>query len=227
KGLGVVAGAHQSPDLPYYNASIQPRALDLQKAEQLLTEAGFARGASGTWEKDSRPLKIEYWITTGDQTLKLVGQAVAASWRKLGVDVVEREIDMRNVGTADSYFYDKSTMTAGQYDWYNQLDPDTRFFWHSDFIPREAGGGGGNSKAFFNKLDRQDEFDRLLDAGAVEFDQAKRVAIYHDVQALLHEETPVIFLYWPKRIFVAPKTLQYETNAALPLLFNAYSWKLP
>jgi peptide/nickel transport system substrate-binding protein len=227
KGLGVVAVADQSPALPYHNASIQLRALNLQQAESLLTEAGFARSTGGVWEKDGRPLKIEYWITTGDQTLKLVGQAVAASWRKLGVDVVEREIDMRNVGAADSYFYDKSTMTAGQYDWYNQLDPDTRFFWHSDFIPREAGGGGGNSKAFFNKLGQQDEFDRLLDAGAVEFDQAKRVAIYHDVQALLHEETPVIFLYWPKRIFVAPKRLQYETNAALPLLFNAYSWKLP
>lgn len=225
-GLAQVAVADQSPISPFYNPAIQPRPYDLDKAAALLTEAGFAKNSSGIWEKGGAPLKVEYWITSGDHTASVVGQAVTGSWRKLGVDVVERQFDIRNFATASSFFFQKQ-MTAGQYEWFLfPSEPDDKFFWHSDFIPKEPGGSGGHVTAFFNKLEQQTEFDKLTDAGARELDPTKRKAIYGQIQALLHEEVPTIFLYWDKRIFVAPKNLHYETNGAVPLLFNVSTWTL-
>jgi len=73
----------------------------------------------------------------------------------------------------------------------------------------------------------QDKFDALTAAGAAEADPEKRREIYWQVQELLHEEMPVIFLYWGKRIFVAPKALQgFDPIAALPLLYGAEAWDL-
>lgn len=223
KGLAVVAVADQSPVTPYFNATIQPRPYNLERATTLLAEARFTKNGEGILEKEGKPLVIEYWVSAGDKQAKLVQQVVAASWRKLGVDVQEREQDIRTWMTADGIFYRK-TMTANQYEWYLYPDPDNVSFWHSSAIPKEPGSTGTNFPAVYFPYEQQAEFNSLTTAGVSETDPQKRIKIYQDLQELLHEEVPVIFLYWGKRVFVAPKTLSYDTNAALPLLFNVETW---
>jgi peptide/nickel transport system substrate-binding protein len=225
KGLATVAHGDQSPISPAFNPNITPRPYDLDKAAALLTEAGFVKNANGILEKDGKPLKIEYYAGSGDKQALLVQQAVSASWRKLGVDVEELQQEIRLWATADGMFYRKA-MTANQYEWFNSIDPENMFFWHTSFTPKEPGGVGGNFPAVFNPYEQQAKFDELTAAGAAEMDEAKRMKIYQDVQVLLHEEVPVIFLFWGKRVFVAPKNLNYTTNAALPLLVNAETWSL-
>jgi len=51
------------------------------------------------------------------------------------------------------------------------------------------------------------------------------VVVQWQIQELLHEEVPVIFLYWNKRIYVTPKNLAgFDPNAALPLLIDVERW---
>jgi peptide/nickel transport system substrate-binding protein len=223
KGLATVAHGDQSPISPAYNPNITARPYDLDKAAALLAEAGFVKNSAGILEKDGKPLKIEYYTGSGDKQAALVQQAVAASWRKLGVDVEELQQEIRQWATADGMFYRKA-MTANQYEWFNAIDPENMFFWHSSFVPKEPGGMGGNLPAVFNPYEQQAKFDELTAAGNAEMDEAKRMQIYRDIQTLLHEEVPVIFLFWGKRVFAAPKNLNYTTNAALPLLINAETW---
>lgn len=223
KGLAEVSIGDQSPITPYFNPNIKARPYDLNKAAGLLKDAGFKKNSAGVWEKDGKPLRIEYWIGTGDTEAKLVSQVVTASWRKLGVDVEENEQDIRMWSTADGFPFRKA-MTAGQFQWFMAADPEDSFLWNSSAIPKEAGGAGTNFPPFFNKLAQQAKLDELTTAGAQEVNPAKRKQIYWQLQELLHEEVPVIFLYWPKRVYVAPKNLKYTTSAAMPLLFNAETW---
>jgi peptide/nickel transport system substrate-binding protein len=226
KGLGEVASGDQGPTTFYFNPNVKPRPYDLEKAAALLADAGFTKNSAGILEKDGQPLKIEYWVQSGDQTIKLVQQAVAASWRKLGVDVDEREEAMNTIWGPNGFQFNK-TMTAGMYDWFSPPDPDNMFFWHSSFIPSTPTGTGGNTVAFFNKLEAQDKFDELTAAGARETNPEKRKVIYGQIQELLHEEVPVIFLYWGKRIFVSPKALAgFDPIPSLPLLLGSEKWEL-
>jgi peptide/nickel transport system substrate-binding protein len=222
-GNGQVAFGDQSPITPFYNPNITPRLYDLDKAAALLAEAGFAKNANGILEKDGKPLKIEYWIGAGGGVIQQMSQVIAASWRKLGVDVEENQQDFGQFFTADGALYRKA-MTATQIGFTNYPDPDDMLLWHSDFIPKEPGGMGFNFPAIYNPYEQQAKFDELTAAGARETDLEKRKQIYWQIQELLHEEMPVIFLYWPKRVFVAPKNLRYTTNAGMPLLFNAETW---
>jgi peptide/nickel transport system substrate-binding protein len=224
-GLAEVAVSDQSPTSPYFNPNVKVRPYDVDKAKALLKEGGFVQNTAGIWEKNGSPLKIEYWIETGNMQSKQVSQAIIASWRKLGVDVSEHEQDIRNWMTPDGFPFRKA-MTAGQFEWFNFLDPDNMGYWHSSMIPAKAGGTGTNLPAFFAPYERQALFDELTAAGAAENDPEKRKAIYWRLQELVHEEVPVIFLYWGKRIFAAKNSLSYETNAAMPLLFNAEQWRL-
>jgi len=225
-GLAEVATSDQAPTTFFFNPNVKARPYDLDKATALFEEAGFAKNANGVWEKDGKSLKIEYWVPSGDATAKLVQQVVAASWRKAGVDVDSREEAMSSIWGPDGFQFTQA-MTAGQYDWFTPPDPDDMFFWHSKFIPSTPTSAGGNVIAYFNKLDAQDEFDALTAAGATEVNPEKRKAIYWQVQDLLHEEVPVIFLYWGKRIFVLPKQLRgFEPIAALPLLYGSEKWSL-
>jgi len=225
-GLATVAVGDQSPATPYLNPNLKPRPYDLDKAAELLKEAGFTKNAAGILEKGGKPLKIEHWIGNGFQQVRLVQQVVVASWRKLGVYVETTEQDPAIWATASGMFY-KKAMTAGEYDWANLIDPDNMFYWHSSYIPKEPGGIGGNYPAVFNLYEKQALIDQLTADANRTIDPEKRKQVYWDIQDVLHEEVPVIFLYWSKRIYVTPKNMTgFDPNGALPLLLGSEKWDL-
>ena len=224
KGLGTVSFGDQAPGTPYFNPNIEPRPYDLDKAAALLTEAGFAKNAQGILEKDGKPLEIEYWVVSGDDAVKQMQQVIAASWRKVGIAVDAREENINSIWGPNGYQFTQK-MTAGQYSWTNGNDPDNVFYWNSSQIPKDPESTGGNVIAYFNKFSFQKEIDDLTNAGAAEVDVEKRKAIYWKIQELLHEEVPVIFLYWGKRIYAAPKNLTgFKPNTYNYLLWDAADW---
>jgi len=224
KGLVTPAVGDQSPITPFAHPTLKPRPYDLDKAAELLKAAGFVKNAQGILEKEGKTLTLDYWISAGIQQFQLVQQVIAASWRKLGIEVNVGEQDLSVANTQDGFFFSK-TMTANGYDWFNAFDPENTYFWNSRFIPKEPGGVGGNMPAVYHPYEQQAKFDTLTDEANLEVNPEKRQKIYWQIQELLHEEVPVIFLYWNKRIYVTPKNLAgFDPNAALPLLIDVERW---
>jgi peptide/nickel transport system substrate-binding protein len=224
KGLGTVAFGDQAPGTPWINPNIQPRAYDLEKAAALLQEAGFTKNADGILEKEGKPLAIDHWIPSGDDQVKRVQQVIAASWRKLGIQVDEREEDIKSIWGPNGYQFTKA-MTAGQYSWTNGNDPDDMFYWHSSQIPADPTGTGGNVLGFFQQFDFQKEIDDLTAQAAGETNLEKRQQLYWKIQEVLHEQVPVIFMYWGKRVYASPKDLAgFKPNSFNYLLWDAQDW---
>ena len=224
KGLAVPSTADQAPGTAFYNSNIQPRPYDMDKAAQLLSDAGFTKGADGILQKDGKPFDIEIWVIAGDQQTKQVEQVIAASWRKLGINVDAREEDIKSIWGPNGYQFTKK-MTAAGFSWSNGNDPDDAFYWASSQIPKDPTGTGGNLPAYFNQYSFQKEIDELTEQGAKEVDPEKRKQIYFKIQELLHEEVPVIFVYWPKSIYVAPKKLSgFNPSAFNSLFWNVKDW---
>jgi peptide/nickel transport system substrate-binding protein len=223
-GLADVAVADIAPISPFFNPEVKARAYDLDKAAALMDEAGLKKNAAGFLEKDGKQFDIEFWIISGEQESKRVQQVIAASWRKLGVNVTEHEEDISSIFGPNGYQFNKK-MTAGMYSWFNGNDPDDMFYWHSSQIPKEPTGSGGNTVGYFNQFSFQKEIDDLTAAAAQEVDPAKRKAIHFQIQALLQKEAPVIFLYWGKSISVAPKNLaNFKPNPFNYMLWNVTEW---
>jgi peptide/nickel transport system substrate-binding protein len=242
KGRVVRAFADQAPITTVYASDITPRPYDPEMAKQLLTEAGLTLNDDGVWEgptptpsKDIDPntdrggpvkqFKMEYWHTSGDSTEDQIAQVIAQSWQQIGIPTEVKSEDVSTIWSPDGYQFDPETMTACKYSWFNSNDPDNMYYWHSSQIPPDPTGAGGNAIAYFFPLNFQAKVDELTEAGVKETDPDKRKAIYIELQHLIFEETPVVFLYWSKDFSaVVPNLGGFWPSPFNRLLWNAQEW---
>jgi peptide/nickel transport system substrate-binding protein len=172
------------------------------------------------------PLEIELWGIAGSDTAQQVIAVINDSWSQLGIKSSANFQDVSTIWGPDGYQWNDK-MTACLYSWTNSNDPDDMFYWESTNIPDSPTGTGGNAIAYFYPFSFQTKIDELTRAGAVETDQAKRTAIYSQIQALLHEEVPCIFMWWGNQFPVAKSNIGgYWPNAFNNLLWNAEKWYL-
>jgi peptide/nickel transport system substrate-binding protein len=172
------------------------------------------------------PLEVELWGVAGDDQTQQVMQIIAAAWTQIGIKTSVNVQDVSTLWGPDGYQWNDK-MTACLYSWFNSNDPDDVFYWNSNSIPDSPTGSGGNALAYFFPFSFQTKIDDLTTAGATEVDQAKRTEIYHQIQALLHEEVPCIFLWWSAQFPVVKPTIGgIWPSAYNRLLWNAEKWYL-
>jgi peptide/nickel transport system substrate-binding protein len=86
--------------------------------------------------------------------------------------------------------------------WPSVLEPSLlRWIFHSENIPMPDNRAAGANRGAY----RNDEVDRLLDAGNRETDREKRRQIYARVQEILAEEVPYVSLWHEDNIAVLRK----------------------
>jgi peptide/nickel transport system substrate-binding protein len=223
-GRATVAVADQAPESWAFNPDLEPRPYDLEQAAQLLDEAGLVPGDDGVRERDGKRFEIDLWGVEDDERARAILDLVAASWSEIGISTLVRTAPADELwGPLGYQFSDR--MTACLYTWTNANDPDDLFYWHSSQIPTHPGGSGGNLPAFFYPFSFQEEIDRLTVDAASTLDFTQRQELYAEIQALLAEEVPVIFLYWEQAFPAARNDIGgFWPSAWTPLLWNASEW---
>lgn len=242
KGRVTRAFADQAPGTWAYNDSVQPRPYDLERAKALLAEAGLTQNGDGVWEGPTpnpesddpntdltgpvKPLELEFWSIAGDSTTAQIAQVIGQSWNSIGIKTELKSEDVSTIWAPEGYQYNDK-MTACMYSWFNGNEPDDMYYWHSTQIPDSPTGSGGNAVAYFHPMNFQAEIDRLTSEAVAVTDQAQRKALYDQVQALLAEEVPVIFLWWGKEFSgVSNKVGGFWPSAFNRLMWNAQDWYL-
>jgi len=243
KGRALPSVADQAPGTWAFDESVQPRPYDLEQAKALLAEAGLIAGDDGVLQgptpapDDSdpntqpapgevKPFEMELWYISGDSQSERIAQVIGASWNSIGIKTDLKSESVSTIWGPEGYqFTDK--MTAALYSWYNGNDPDDMFYWHSAQIPESPTGSGGNLPAYFFKYNFQEQVDDLTSRAAAETDQSKRKELYSQIQQLLHEEVPCIFIYWGKQFNVISSNIGgFWPSAFVNLLWNAEQWYL-
>jgi peptide/nickel transport system substrate-binding protein len=238
KGRALPSVADQAPGSWAFDPDIQPRPYDLEQAKALLAEAGLTPGADGVLQGpvptddpnvgdgEVKPLDIELWFVSGSTDSERICQVVGQSWNSIGVKTTVKNQDVSTIWGPEGYQFSER-MTGCLYSWYNGNDPTDTFYWHSSQIPDSPTGTGGNLPAYFHTYSFQDEIDRLTTEGDSTTDQEERKKIYAQIQELLHEEVPVIFIYWQKAYPAVAKNIGgFWPSAFNYLLWNANEWYL-
>ncbi len=238
EGRALVSVADQAPGTWAYNPDIESRPYDLEQAAALLAEAGLTPGADGVLEGpvptddpnvgdgEVKPLDIELWFVSGNVENERVCQIVAQSWNSIGVKTTVLNQDISTIWGPEGYQFTER-MTGCLYSWFNGNDPTDKFYWHSDDIPDSPTGSGGNLPAYFHEYNFQEQIDELTVAADATPVQEERQAIFYQIQELLHEEVPVIFIYWEKAFPAAVENLGgFWPSPFNYLLWNAHEWYL-
>lgn len=170
-GVGDLAIGPLAPAVPGYDDSISGLEYDVDKAKELLAEAGYEDGFSTTiWTNDSRE-RIDV-ATNVQSQLKEIGIDV-------NVEILEWGAYLEKVDNGEQEMYilgwSNSTATA-----------DTGIYplFHSKNL-----GNAGNMSFLEN-----DEIDALIEEARKEMDEDKRYEIYSEIQEDLVDIAPMIYV---------------------------------
>ncbi|MGI6636547.1 MAG: ABC transporter substrate-binding protein [Christensenellales bacterium] len=166
-------------ELPGFNGDLQQYGYDVEKAKALLKEAGVEN------------LELEF-MYLANSTNNMLAAMLQQMWGEVGVTLVLKPTESGALSTA---------LNKGEHEICSA---------GTTFAMGEAGVGlynFFNTKTQFSSGNRTNlsvpEIDMILDLIQVTTDQVEREKLVYDVQAMVHEEAPMIYLAYQYSIMGA------------------------
>lgn len=202
--------------LGYRSNTRQPN-INLQKAAQLLDEAGWktVAGQGARRFKNGQPLKLQM-ATVSSGNYPALAEEIMREWRKIGVEfdtnLVKAEDIQQNVILPRAYDILLYEIVIGR-------DPDVFAYWHSSQAT-ERGFNLSNYKSA--------KVDEALESARSRLDPALREAKYHLFTQQWLADIPAIGLYRPTLTYVQNKNAETFNSHSLvdptDRYFNVRYW---
>lgn len=168
---------------------------DVKKAVALLKEDGWAdTDKDNVLDKmingQKVPFRFEVKYNSNNPARGKIAQILKENFKKAGVDISIRSMEWNAyLSDIDNRQFDAIIMgwTATPY-------PNPRQTWHTDSEKNK----GSNFGAYSNK-----KVDELIDKANLEFDLAKRAKILQEINRILYDEQPYMWLVEPKALIAA------------------------
>jgi peptide/nickel transport system substrate-binding protein len=174
----------------YNSAYVQPQQ-DLAKAQQLLDEAGWKKGADGVRSKDGLPLSFRLYAETSPANDYIL-ESLEKQWADIGVDMMpvsQSNIDFQVTLQIHSYDALLHGISIG-------ADPDVYAYWHSSQADSRL-----QNRLNFSEY-KSKVADEALEAGRTRSDPKLRPVKYEPFLKAWVADTPAISLYEPKILYV-------------------------
>ncbi|MBI3521785.1 MAG: hypothetical protein HY071_01640 [Chloroflexi bacterium] len=217
-GHGKLVNASQPPANAAYNDSdLNKYAFDVNKAKQLLEQAGAKLGADGVYRwTNGAPMKMRIETNQGNNTRETILQFAQEQYKAIGVSIdpllesFNALLDRVKCCGTDNEGFIIGFSGLGP-------DPDHKDLWHSSTVAPDQ----------FNRWRyRNAVVDKALDAGrdGPDCSEAARNAQAHIVDKQLNEDVPMVFLYSPNSLVFADRTLQNFAPNQYSTFYNIETW---
>ncbi len=183
-GVGVLTHGYFNPASPASNPQLDPWPFDLDRAKALLKDAGWEdRDHDGTLENDrGEPFTFEFTRSAGGEVQERLGAYVRDQCAKIGIRCTIRIQDWSVLqNSMKSRDFDAITLGWGS----SAPEADPNQLWHSSSI-----AGTGDNFAQWNSP----RADSAIDKGRREFDFAKRMNHWHELERAIHEDQPYTWI---------------------------------
>ncbi len=179
---------------------------NVDKANQILDQAGWARGADGVRAKDGKRLKMLYQAAANATVQKIqavVKQAAARAGIEIEVKAVQASVffasDVNNPDTNVRFLADLQTYTT-----FTGLDPQSFMAQFASWeLPSKENKWTGRNIARFRNRD----FDALWRQADVEMDPVKRAALFIRMNDLVVQNGVVIPFTWRNVLHAAANSI--------------------
>ena len=194
----------------WVNPELQPEPFDVELANQILDEAGYARGPDGIRvDKEGEKMAYEVITPTGVQGINRSFEVVRAGLEQIGIEVTQKALDdttaFEEIGAPDWKYLE---FDMAMWDWVGYLDPD---FVLSVVMCNQY--GGWSDTAYCNP-----EYDELYKQQGVTIDQDERREIVWEMQEILYNDRPYIQL-----VNLDGIAAQAKNWSEIPFELNAFS----
>ncbi len=179
-----------NPDYHWQPPADQAYTFDLTKANQLLDQAGYPRGANGIRTYKGKPIILRLQATTDEAACDIEAKLIAGWLKQLGLDVKLQIIDS-NTLTNNVYNYQGNTPAPNfdlvVWEWTGYFDPGQTL---SALATNEI--GNLDEPCWSNA-----EYDKLALDQASAVDLQKRAQIIWQMQQLMYQQSPWIPITYP------------------------------
>jgi len=193
KSQASLASGLLSPSNWAYEPNVTTYDLNIEKAKTLLDEAGYP---DPDGDGPQPRFKISYKTSTAGLRIHL-GEVLQDQFKQIGVEISE-------IQTYEwAKFYED--IKAGNFQiftlrWVGITEPDIFYsIFHSNMIPPD-----GRNRGYYHNP----KIDELLEQGRREVTPDGRKKIYSDVQKILADDLPYVYLWYPHNIIVMNERVQ-------------------
>lgn len=194
---GTKTGSMTTPGCFGY-LEFDPIEQDVEKAKQLLAEAGYPDG-------------ISFEMVVCDGSRKKIGETLQGMLKKSNIDL---KINMMEMSAMAEYAVSSNHDTLPQVARGYIPDAD------SELTDKVVSDSWGN----FSRMN-DPHVDELMAAARQESDPDKRIEMYHEVQQIVHDEVHFIPLYYVNNVSAANANLKgFKTSTDLGYKIWELSW---
>ncbi len=224
-GEGIAHVAHSVPvqwAYPEDQSALNPYKFDQAKANQLLDDAGWKKGADGIRAKDGTKFTLTISTNSGNKQRETLAQVAADQYKQLGIDAKAAPEAFQ--GLVTKLTAGDTSLDATIIGWSLGAEPDPYTIWHSSQIPDPATKKTGFGFTYFSDpaMDKAIEEARTPSNGDCSI--AARKKQYDTFNKILNENQPYNFGFVPNVLAVSQKSLQNFAPAPFSTLWNVEQW---
>lgn len=217
-GLGKQVTGSQFYFGPAYNHEVEPFPFDLERAAELLAEAGwYDRDGNGLIDKDGVDFEIDYLMASGNRSGQLFTQKLQENLEQVGIrlNLVSLELASFMERVLDKDF------DAVGLAWSLPIETDPEQLWHSKGAKPGVRGSNRSSVA-------DPYVDELIEEGQRELDDERRHALWRELHRYLYQEVqPYLFRVMFPRKFAMNEDIRGMQTFAIDPGYSIRRWYYP
>ncbi|MCD4657956.1 MAG: hypothetical protein K8S87_10495, partial [Planctomycetes bacterium] len=193
---------------PFYDHSIKPYKFDLQKASELLDEAGWTIKEGNTLRSkiidgEEKFFSFVMVIVDGSDEYLTTAKIFSEDLKEIGIDMTPKPTKWSAMLRA----MDDGDFEAIVLGWALSYDPDPWQIWHSSEADKPR------SSNYINF--RNEKADKIIEELRVTFDMDERIRLCHEFHQLMHELQPYTFFISRKSVGASWKWVKNFTFGRL------------
>jgi peptide/nickel transport system substrate-binding protein len=223
-GQGVLLNANVLPLVSWaYNTDLEGRAYDVDRAKELLDEAGWTLSASdegthdqgGVRSRDGVPLRLTLYTNAGNAVRETMAELVRKQLSEVGIEVEVVALDW--FALLDVLYGQTFDMVLTG--WSNLgVDPYDEHLWRAS---SDVPGTGSNFVSYNNPAVEELYAEVRALPGC---DQDVRRAAYLEIQAKLYEDQPYCWLDVPRKFLAIRERVGGVNPGPWSVWYNVHEW---
>ncbi|HET6895710.1 MAG TPA: peptide ABC transporter substrate-binding protein [Candidatus Baltobacteraceae bacterium] len=218
-GQDKIAVEDQPPFMWAYDSSVKDYPHDVQKARQLLEQAGWTPGSDGIMTKNGEKLTLVLVSNNSNVTRRKNSVILQEMLRKAGIEV---EIKYFPGDVLFAPVGEGGILQGGKFDlslagWYAGMDPDDA----SQYTCANMAPNGYNYSRYCSQ-----EMDAAQRDALDNYDEATRKKAYSRIQQLLHQDVPEIFFWYTRQMHPVSENFKGFNPSPVAEAWNAWQWSI-
>jgi peptide/nickel transport system substrate-binding protein len=195
-GYAEVAVSPFNPRSKQHDPALKARDFNLEKAKQLLKEAGYAdRDNNGVLDgPDGKPFEFELVFFQDNEDTRRMVLFLKDLYARAGISLIPKPTEW----SVMLDLLDKRDFDAITLGWTSGVETDIYQIFHS----KQIKSGGDNFVSYKNE-----RLDQLIEKARGTVDEAKRMPLWQEAEGILYEDQPYTFLMRRKSLVFIDKRI--------------------